>query len=273
MPEWLQNPVVYWGLAIGAMFFGYFFGLFEGRGQGYKRGKAEVAEKKESEPTPGAIPPASPPTASDEVPVLDMSMDTGGQLRLKLDGQRIDAAAMSADQRKRIITVLTQMRPWLETSKPGQSPQAVSPGRDRGPNGEAPQPPRPQPAQSQQGASPPQTASPAIADSAPSPVTRPSLSPTPAPKPAAPLPADDKKESATQPQSIVEQVDAILQAQMVGTPLFEKGIRLQESPEGGVLVWVGINKFEGVDGVPDDDIKAAIRAAIAVWENKYTPGL
>jgi hypothetical protein len=71
----------------------------------------------------------------------------------------------------------------------------------------------------------------------------------------------------------VEQVDAILQAQMVGTPLFEKGIRLQESPEGGVLVWVGINKFEGVDGVPDDDIKAAIRAAIAVWENKYTPGL
>ena len=25
MPEWLQNPVVYWGLVIGAMFFGSIF--------------------------------------------------------------------------------------------------------------------------------------------------------------------------------------------------------------------------------------------------------
>lgn len=256
MPEWLQNPVVYWGLAIGAMFFGYFFGLFEGRGQGYKRAKAEEAEKKESEPTPEAILPASSPTPSDEVPVLDVSMGNGGQLRLKLDGQRVNAAAMNAEQRKRIITVLTQMRPWLETSKPTSS---------------------------QQGASPPQTApspqreSSAAEESAPkatpAPAPRPSsISPTAAPKPAAPLPADDKKESVTEPKSIVEQIDSILQAQMVGTPLFEKGIRLQESPEGGVLVWVGINKFEGVDGVPDDEIKAAIRAAISVWENKYTPG-
>ena len=53
----------------------------------------------------------------------------------------------------------------------------------------------------------------------------------------------------------------------------EKGIRLQESPEGGVLVWVGFNKYEGVENVPDDQIKAVIRAAITEWENKYTPGL
>jgi hypothetical protein len=82
-----------------------------------------------------------------------------------------------------------------------------------------------------------------------------------------------EEEPAAAPGSIVAQVDSILQAQMVGTPLLEKGIRLQESPEGGVIVWVGISKFEAIDDVPDDQIKAAIRAAITTWENKYTPGL
>jgi hypothetical protein len=53
----------------------------------------------------------------------------------------------------------------------------------------------------------------------------------------------------------------------------EKGIRLQESPEGGVIVWVGMSKFQGVEDVPDEQIKAAIRAAISVWESKFTPGL
>jgi hypothetical protein len=75
------------------------------------------------------------------------------------------------------------------------------------------------------------------------------------------------------PQSIVEQIDAILHAQLAGTPLMEKGIRLQESPEGGVIVWVGINKYQGLEDVPDDQIKAVIRAAISAWENKYTPGI
>jgi hypothetical protein len=34
-----------------------------------------------------------------------------------------------------------------------------------------------------------------------------------------------------------------------------------------------MRKFEGIDDVPDDQIKAAIRAAINTWEAKYTPGI
>jgi hypothetical protein len=269
MPEWLQNPVVYWGLVIAAMFFGYFFGLFEGRGQGYKRRKAEEAEKEESKSTSEPLPPAAPPRPSDEVPVLDVSMDSAGQLRLKLDGQHIDAAAIDTEQRKRIITVLTQMRPWLDSPKPVQSPQAVSPRQARSPNDGAPPPAQPQTAQSQQGASSPKETHTSTAG--PSPKPSPEL--TVGERPTAP-PVDDKeKDSVSKPQSIVAQIDSILQGQMVGTPLMEKGIRLQESPEGGVLVWVGINKFETVDEVPDEQIKAAIRAAIGVWESKFTPGL
>jgi len=245
MPEWLQNPVVVFGLAIGAMFFGYFFGLFEGRGQGYKRRKAEEAEEKNepgeliSEP----LPPTSPEKLSDGTSVLNVSIDSAGQLRLKLDGQRIEASSMDAEQRKRIISVLTQIRPWLETSK------------------SAPPPARPQPVTAPKAVPP----SPGI----PAPTPR----PAPASKAAAPPPADDKKESAPGALSIVGQIDSILQEQIAGTPLMEKGIRLQESREGGVIVWVGIDKFATVDDVPDEQIKAAIRAAIGVWESKYTPGL
>jgi hypothetical protein len=40
-----------------------------------------------------------------------------------------------------------------------------------------------------------------------------------------------------------------------------------------VAVYVGLTRYNGIDEVPDPDIKTAIRAAIAEWENKFTPGL
>jgi len=46
-----------------------------------------------------------------------------------------------------------------------------------------------------------------------------------------------------------------------------------ESLTGGVNVYVGVTRYEAIDDVPDEEIKAAIRAAIAEWETKYTPGL
>ena len=73
--------------------------------------------------------------------------------------------------------------------------------------------------------------------------------------------------------SIVSQIDSILQDRLEGTPLEERGIFLSQSQEGGVIVYVGLTRYNGIDDVPDPEIKAAIRGAIAEWENKYTPGL
>lgn len=72
--------------------------------------------------------------------------------------------------------------------------------------------------------------------------------------------------------SIVSQIDSVLQTRLVGTPLEERGIFLTESPEGGVAVYVGLTRYHGIDEVPDPEIKAAIRAAIKEWEDSYTPG-
>ncbi|NTU56174.1 MAG: hypothetical protein HGA79_07985, partial [Anaerolineales bacterium] len=52
-----------------------------------------------------------------------------------------------------------------------------------------------------------------------------------------------------------------------------RGLVLMESASGGVNVYVGISKYEGLDEVPDEEVKTAIRAAIAEWEKRYTPGL
>jgi hypothetical protein len=237
MAAWTLNPLVAIGIALAVMFFGYFFGLFEGRGQGYKRRQKEEVEDKKQHHLVEPLPPASPSAPSDEIPMLDVSMAPDGQLRLNMDGQRVDTSAMPAEQRKRLITILTQMRPWLE------APKSTAP----------PAQPRPAPA------------------STPSLSSKPALAPSPAPKPAVPAPAEEDRPA--NPGSIVAQIDSVLQARLAGTALADKGIWLQESPEGGVIVWVGINKYESIDDVPDEQIKTAIRAAITEWENKYTPGL
>ena len=257
MAEWTLNPLVAIGIGLAVMFFGYFFGLFEGRGQGYKKRQKEDAENKKHTPLVEPLPPASPPAPSDEIPVLDVSMAPDGVMRLKMDGQRMDTSALDAEQRKRLIAILTQMRPWLEAPKSASSQQGVQSPQARGLHRPR-RGPRPE----------------AV------PASTPSLSSKPTPAPASderptvpPPPNGDDDEPAPVPQSIVAQIDSVLQARLVGTPLKEKGIRLQESLDGGVIVWVGVDKYETVDDVPDEQVQAAIRAAIAEWENKYTPGL
>jgi hypothetical protein len=78
---------------------------------------------------------------------------------------------------------------------------------------------------------------------------------------------------ASAPTSIVGQIDQILQTRIAGTPLEDRGVFLTQSPEGGVMVYIGLTKYLSIDDVPDAEIKAAIRAAISEWEDKYTPGL
>jgi hypothetical protein len=166
-----------------------------------------------------------------------------GVMTLDLDGARLDPSTLSADQRKRLIELLTLIRPWLE-GKPAAAPSMTA----------QPRPAAPKPAPVRPAASPP-----------------PPVLPTqPAAKSSA-LPKEDRPSAPA--SSIVGQIDSILQARIAGTPIEERGVFLTQSPEGGVVVYIGLSKYMGVDEVPDEGIKAAIRAAIAEWEKKYTPGL
>jgi hypothetical protein len=168
----------------------------------------------------------------------------GENITLHLDGQKVPTPHLSADQRKRLIGLITIIRPWLEGDV-AQQPVARSVTM-------APPAPRPESA--------PQVA-PLISTPL---VSTPPILTSAKPEAEKPVPP---------PSSIVEQIDAILQRRMLNTPLAKMDIRLQESHEGGVEVMVGVKRYEAVDEVPDPEIRSAIRAAIDEWEKKYTPGL
>ncbi len=68
--------------------------------------------------------------------------------------------------------------------------------------------------------------------------------------------------------SIVQQINDVLQEQLDGTPLAERAIRLSDGPRQTVVVWVGGQRYEGIDAVPDPEVKAAIRAAVSEWERR-----
>jgi hypothetical protein len=188
-----------------------------------------------------------PVTADD--PGLMRLKNENERLILELDGARVDPAALTAEERKRLIELLNTMRPWLE-GKPAPAPP--------------PPPPQPTPAVNlQQNISTPSV----------SPATR-SVTGQPQTPVSKPLPASKKKDAeADAVTGIVGQINQILQARILNTSLANRGVSLMESVTGGVNVYIGINKYDGIDAVPDEEVKAAIRAAIAEWEKKYTPGL
>jgi hypothetical protein len=61
-----------------------------------------------------------------------------------------------------------------------------------------------------------------------------------------------------------------LQGMLQNSPMKAKGIRLVEDPNGGVTVWVGIQRYPGIDAVTDPEALAIIRAAVAEWERHST---
>ncbi len=178
-----------------------------------------------------------PLIAPKENNLLKLSLDQNNQLQLEVGGQRADSAQLTPEQRKRLIDLMVMMRPWIDASAPKPS-----------------MPPQPLPS---------------------APIAAPIVQPIA--RPIAPLSTstpkvESKKQEVAAPTSMVGQIDAILQEHLASSTLANRGIRLFESPEGGVVVMVGLSKYGGVSEVPDPQVQSMIRAAIAEWEKKYTPG-
>ncbi len=185
---------------------------------------------------------------ADGSPASQNPQDDPGLLRLKnVNGRfvlEVDktpvSVPLSPEKKKRLIELVTVIRPWLEGGQPSQTAS--------------------QPAASIPAASDPTQTAVFLSGR--------SLSQSLPPLPKVP---EVEKDIAT--LSIVAQIDTVLQARLMNTPLEKNGIRLQESIKGDLEVYVGMKKFELVEDIPDETIKAAIRAAIAEWEKRYTPGL
>lgn len=69
-------------------------------------------------------------------------------------------------------------------------------------------------------------------------------------------------------KSLAQQVDAVLQEKLAGSPLRDKGIRLLDVPGKGLVVMVGMEKYDGVEAVPDEQVKAVLRSAVDEWAKR-----
>ena len=72
------------------------------------------------------------------------------------------------------------------------------------------------------------------------------------------------------PRSIVAQIDEILQEKLSETPEIDKSVQLKEAPDGGMVVMVGVDQYEDVDSVPDEQIRTLIKGSVAEWEKRLT---
>jgi hypothetical protein len=71
-------------------------------------------------------------------------------------------------------------------------------------------------------------------------------------------------------QTIVEQIDEIMQELSVGRVEASRGIKLVDDGHNGVIVYVGAEKYRGVDEVPYPEVQELIRNAVTKWEETAT---
>ena len=178
----------------------------------------------------------------DKPSLLKLKSEDGFHVQIEMDGQPL-TAPLTPDRKKRLIELLTHIRPWLEGAT--AAPQAAQPIS--------------RPIQT-----PPVTA--------PIPQPPPELKPIPATLTLNPQKPKLSPEQEFKLLSMVKQIDFVLQKRIAGTPLESLGIHLNDTLHGGLEVQIGSQKFETIDDVPDENIKSAIRGAISEWETKYVPG-
>ncbi len=230
MPEETRRILTQIGIYLGIMIFSYVFALVEVNSRARKKVAAAEGQVKSAQKAQAAAEAKLKEVQdflqakSAELNLLRLWLDPARAPQLELDGTAVDPRSLSAEQRRRLIAIITQMRPWLEGSSatasftpapaPVQAPGAVRP------------------------------ASPA----------------------AAPPPAEE--EAAPAQLSLARQIDSVLQARLANTPLAARGIRIRDLLSGGVEFVVDGRAYAGVEEIPDPQVQAAVKAAIAEWERK-----
>jgi hypothetical protein len=194
------------GVAVGSLLQG-----------GLNRRKAPPPAK-----TSTSLSPARNELASQgDVEILRAWRTLSGRIWLEMDGARLNGKeSLQPEQRRCLVSLLVDLRPWLENTPAVAEVPEVPPG-------------------------------PVFASASQARKDKP-----------------DGQDIKPEPElkSIVEQIDAVLQGKLDLSPFKSRGIHLMEGPGGMVFVMDGLKKYEGIESVPEPEIKALIRQSVADWE-------
>jgi RNase P protein component len=76
----------------------------------------------------------------------------------------------------------------------------------------------------------------------------------------------DVPQSTADPHNIAELINEVLQEKLKKSHLKDRGIRLMEFPGKGMVVLVGLDQYDGIDDVPDVEIRSVLQEAVVDWE-------
>jgi hypothetical protein len=222
-----------------------------------------------------------------------------GNLVVEINGKAfVSSSALNADERTELEQSERDLRAWLgmgwqaippePVSAAGQgvaaaapSQKAAAPSQMAGPSeiasemAGAPQVAAPLEMAAPSEKAPSQMAAPSRTATVPAPASSsPAKRSAPAAPAAAAAAATPAPSTASAPvvetpaasSSIVTQIDDILQDMLAVSPLASRGIRLAEDPASGVVVFIGAQRYPGIDAVPDPEAKAMIQRAVHEWE-------
>ena len=82
----------------------------------------------------------------------------------------------------------------------------------------------------------------------------------------------DVRQPASSSQSMVTQVDAILQEKLHRAGMKKWAIRLTEFPQRGMVVMVGLEQYNSIDEVPYERVRSIIRESVSEWEQRVENG-
>jgi len=193
---------------------------------------------------------------------------TSKSIMPELDGEFIpDHASLTPDRQKKIFRISDLLSEWVRKIPP-EVAQPVA---------KMEEPPAPSPFTS---------VPPADEESQPSPfIETPQVEsftpPSDAFTPQAMSTLDDETENflsaedeepdenlVIKPRTIAGQISLILEDMVQTSSLREKGIKLIEREDHGVDVWIGMEKFDGVESIPYPEAKQLIKAAASRWEKE-----
>lgn len=217
--EWNLKTI---GIIVAVLFLGYIIGMVESaiKQKNKDKKKARLEEKESTN---------LPVNENKQTKLFSINRNAFNDLVLELEGRSItNMEALTAEDKKMLVNLLVEVRPWLEGKEKSSTEAQAEPGPD------------------------------AVK------VKSQSVPPTSTPKPI--IPQQSKPAPST--ESIVSQINSILQNRLAVSNLANQGIRLQESPAGGVRVYIGLDKYDGIEAIPDPEIKEFIRQAVAEWERQ-----
>ncbi len=80
-------------------------------------------------------------------------------------------------------------------------------------------------------------------------------------------PREDEAPRPIYEKSMAEKVDDVLQENLKDSPLFDRAIRIMELSGRGMVFAVGLDIYDEIEDLPDEDIRAIIRQSVEQWSD------